>query len=93
MWNTGVWAPKGRSDLRLSGRRNATITDIIDWLARSLENYVYREELFPSRFHGYDALRKHAGRGHASIWGFSICGTSEQTAWTSVATTSGWRLP
>ena len=62
---------------RLRGRKKHAINyrHIIDWLVRkpgAFENYVYREELFPtSRFRmAYDALRpSHGERGHKEYLG------------------------
>lgn len=62
---------------RLRGRKKHAINyrHIIDWLVRkpgAFENYVYREELFPtSRFRmAYDALRQsHGERGHKEYLG------------------------
>lgn len=62
---------------RLRGRNKHRINyrHIIDWLVRkpgAFENYVYREELFPtSRFRmAYDALREsHGERGHKEYLG------------------------
>ena len=62
---------------RLRGRNKHRINyrHIIDWLVRkpgAFENYVYREELFPtSRFRmAYDALREsHGQRGHKEYLG------------------------
>ena len=67
---------------RLRGRQKHRIDyrHIIDWLVRkpgAFENYVYREELFPtSRFRmAYDALREaHAGAGSQGVFGDSLSG-------------------
>jgi hypothetical protein len=69
-----VWYAQKETDRfpRLRGRKKHAINyrHIIDWLVRkpgAFENYVYREELFPtSRFRmAYDALQEaQPGRGH-----------------------------